>query len=317
GHPPNNHGGMGHGSLHTNCKSIKVLLVLGEGRIPLFVATLLCYCLIWVTNVTIIVTIIMDRNLHEPMYIFICNLCINGLIYTAGFYPKFLIDLLSSAHVISKAGCLLQGYVIHGFLGVDCSVLLLMAFDRYVAICRPLGYHSIMTRQRVSVFIFFAWFIPLKLIAIGSITTSTARLCGSHIPKIYCINYLVNRIACAPSIAAVAVPAFNYTFYVCHVLAIVWSYVHIIKTCTHSKENRVKFMSTCLPHLICLIIFFGSLCFDLLYVRFGSVLVSDSVKNFMAIEFIIVPPLSNPLIYGLKLTKIRNRLWQSFRLNPK
>uniref|UniRef100_A0A8C6TU44 G-protein coupled receptors family 1 profile domain-containing protein n=1 Tax=Neogobius melanostomus TaxID=47308 RepID=A0A8C6TU44_9GOBI len=289
---------MGHGSLHTNYKSIKVLLVLGrcrlsvichrhntldmmdnassitvftmsglsgigKYRIPLFVATLLCYCLICVANVTII----------------------------------FLIDLLSSAHVISKAGCLFQGYVIHGFLGADYSILLLMAFDRYVAICRPLVYHSVMTRQRVSVLIFLAWFIPLKLIAIGSITTSSERLCGSHIPKIYCINYLVNRIACAPSIAAVAVPAFTYTFYVCHVLAIVWSYVHIIKTCVHSKENRVKFMSTCLPHLI--------------------YLVSDSVKNFMAIEFLIVPPLSNPFIYGLKLTKIRNRLLQTFGLNLK
>uniref|UniRef100_A0A8C6TWB4 G-protein coupled receptors family 1 profile domain-containing protein n=1 Tax=Neogobius melanostomus TaxID=47308 RepID=A0A8C6TWB4_9GOBI len=276
-----------------------------HNRIPLFVATLLCYCLIWVANVTIIVTIIMDRNLHEPMYIFICNLCINALFVTAGFYPKFLIDLLSSAHVISKAGCLFQGYVIHGFLGADYSILLLMAFDRYVAICRPLVYHSIMTRQRVSVLSFLAWFIPLKLIAIGSITTSNERLCGSHIPKIYCINYLVNRIACAPSIAAVAVPAFNYTFFVCQLLAIVWSYVHIIKTCTHSKENRVKFMKTCLPHIICLIIFFGSL-FSI-----------GQCEEFMAIEFLIVPPLSNPLIYGLKLTKIRNRLLQTFGLNLK
>uniref|UniRef100_A0A8C6WRG2 G-protein coupled receptors family 1 profile domain-containing protein n=1 Tax=Neogobius melanostomus TaxID=47308 RepID=A0A8C6WRG2_9GOBI len=254
-----------------NASSITVFTMsglsgIGNNRIPLFVATLLCYCLICVANVTIIVTIIMDRNLHEPMYVFICNLCINALFVTAGFYPKFLIDLLSSAHVISKVGCLFQGYVIHGFLGADYSILLLM------------------------------------LIAISSITTSNERLCGSHIPKIYCINYLVNRIACALSIAAVAVPAFNYTFYVAMFLLLF--------------ENRVKFMTTCLPHIICLIIFFGSILFDLLYSRFGSDLVSDSVKNFIAIEFLVVPPLSNPFIYGLKLTKIRNRLLQMFRLKP-
>lgn len=281
-------------------------------RVSLFLVTLLCYCLIWVLNVTIIVTIIMDKNLHEPMYIFLCNLCINALFGTSGFYPKFLSDLLSSVHVISYTGCMLQGFVLHASVGADCSILLLMAFDRYVAICRPLVYHSVMTRQRIFVLIFFAWLIPLKLIAIASITTSTASLCGSHIPKIYCINYLVNRIACSPSIAAVAVPAFNYTFYVFHILMIIWSYIHIIKTCRNSKENRIKFMTTCLPHIISLTIFFGSMLFDLLYVRFGSGSVSDSVKNFMAIEFLVVPPLCNPLIYGLKLTKIRDKILKIF-----
>ncbi|XP_072300059.1 olfactory receptor 4P4-like [Eucyclogobius newberryi] len=290
-------------------------------RIPLFVATLLCYCFIWVANVIIIVTIIMDKNLHEPMYIFVCNLCINGLFGTAGFFPKFLSDLLSTAHVISYAGCMLQGFVLHAYIGADLSILLLMAFDRYVAICRPLVYHALMTRQRISVLIFFAWLLPLKLIAISSITTSTIRLCGSHIPKIYCISYLVNRLACTPSLAAGVIPAFNYTFYACHFVAIIWSYVHIIKTCVRSKENQVKFMKTrhkmCgKPHILCLMIFATSVLFDLMYIRFGSNSVSESLKNFMAIEFMVVPPILNPVIYGLKLTKIRNRLLQTFSLKP-
>ncbi|XP_033843209.1 olfactory receptor 151-like [Periophthalmus magnuspinnatus] len=283
-------------------------------RIPLFIATFLCYCLIWVANVTIIVTIIMEKNLHEPMYIFLCNLCINGLFGTTGFFPKFLIDLLSSTHVISYAGCLLQGYVLHVYIGADLSILLLMAFDRYVAICRPLVYHSVMTRQTISILIFFAWFIPLQLISLGSLTVTGVKICSTHINKIYCVPYLVNRLACTPFLAAVVVPAFNYTFYFCHFGVIFWSYIHIINTCIKSKENQVKFMKTCLPHIICLLTFVVCILFDLLYIRSGSKLVSKSVENFMAVEYLVVPPICNPLVYGLNLTKIRNHLLKTFRL---
>nr|AEA11040.1 odorant receptor [Larimichthys crocea] len=279
-------------------------------RVTLFVLTLLCYCVIWLINLAIIVTIIMDKSLHEPMYIFLCNLCINGLYETAGFYPKFLIDLLSTFHVISYAGCLLQGFVLHSSACADFSILVLMAYDRYVAICRPLVYHSVMTTQRVCVFIFFAWLIPLYLVFMSSITTARSRLCGSHIPKIYCINFLVGKLACTTSIANVIIPAFNYTFYFLHVMFIAWSYMYLIRKCLISSENRSKFMQTCLPHLICLIIVVVSLLFDLLYMRFGSQTLSQNVKNFMAMEFLLVPPIINPLIYGFKLTQIRNRIIQ-------
>ncbi|XP_040913425.1 olfactory receptor 4P4-like [Toxotes jaculatrix] len=279
-------------------------------RVTLFALTLLCYCVIWLINVTITVTIIVDKNLHEPMYIFLCNLCINGLYGTAGFYPKFLSDLLSPTHVISYAGCLVQGFVLHSSAGADFSILVLMAYDRYVAICRPLVYHSVMTKEKIGMFVFFAWLVPIYLVLMGTITTSIPRLCGSHIPKIYCINYLIGKLACSASVASIVIPAFNYTFYFLHVVFIVWSYMCLIRKCIFSSENRSKFMQTCLPHLLCLIIVVVSLLFDLLYMRFGSEKLPEGVQNFMAIEFLIIPPIINPLIYGLKLTQIRNRIIQ-------
>ncbi|XP_028289482.1 olfactory receptor 142-like [Parambassis ranga] len=288
---------------------------IGNYRVTLFALTLLCYCVIWLVNMTIIVTVIVDKNLHEPMYIFLCNLCINALYGTAGFYPKFLSDLLSHTHVISYAGCLLQGFVLHSSLTADLSLLALMAYDRYVAICRPLVYHSVMTKQKVCVFVFLAWFFPLFMLFCSTITTSMSRLCGSHIPKIYCVNWLVSRIACAASIASIAVPAFNYTFYIGHLLFIGWSYANLIRTCLTSREGRTKFMHTCLPHFICLVTFAVCVLFDLLYMRFSSSDLSESVQNFMAIEFIVIPPIMNPLMYGLKLTKVRNSITQFMLLN--
>uniref|UniRef100_A0A669ECT4 G-protein coupled receptors family 1 profile domain-containing protein n=1 Tax=Oreochromis niloticus TaxID=8128 RepID=A0A669ECT4_ORENI len=275
-------------------------------RVILFFLTLLCYCVIWLVNLTIIVTVIVDKSLHEPMYIFLCNLCFNGLYGTAAFYPKFLYDLLSTTHVISYAGCLLQGFVLHSSVCADCSLLALMAYDRYVAICRPLVYHSLMTKQRVCILIFFAWIIAFYLLFMSTITTAVLRLCGSHIPRIYCINWLINNLACSASVAKIIIPAFNYTFCVGHVLFIFWSYVHLIKTCQSSKENWNKFMQTCVPHLFCIIVVVVSFLFDMLYLRFGSKEIPQSVQNFMAMEILLIPPIMHPLMYGFKLTKIRN-----------
>ncbi|CAF88628.1 unnamed protein product, partial [Tetraodon nigroviridis] len=132
-----------------NVSRVNMLTQAGFGeitnyRFPLFVLTLLPYCVIWMVNMTIILTILLDKKFHEPMYIFLCNLCINSLYGTVGFYPKILSDILAATRVISYVGCLLQSYVLYSSIGAEISLLVLMAYDRYVAICRPLVYHSVM-----------------------------------------------------------------------------------------------------------------------------------------------------------------------------
>ncbi|XP_034041935.1 olfactory receptor 49-like [Thalassophryne amazonica] len=277
-----------------------------EEKIVLFLFSLLWYLLILLLNGSIIIATIMDKNLHEPMYIILCNFCINTLYGTVGFYPKFLLDLLSS-HVISYAGCMLQGFVIHSAIMADFSILTLMAYDRYVAICRPLQYHSFMTKQRVSVFVFFSWLIPLCCMLMNTVTLLGSQLCGSHINRIYCVNWMIASLACSPPKANIASGYFNILFYLGHVGFILWSYVYLIRTCLSSKNSRSRFMQTCLPHLICLFIFLFSLLLDLFYMRFGSKDLAQDLANLMTMEFLFIPPVVYPLIYGLKLTKIRKK----------
>lgn len=93
----------------------------------------------------------------------------------------------------------------------------------YVALWRT----TLMTKQRMCVFVFFAWLIPFFLILMGTVTTATTRLCGSHIPKIFCVNRLISRMACSASVAAIVIPAFNYTFYFAHCGFVCWSYIYI------------------------------------------------------------------------------------------
>ncbi|KAM4608708.1 olfactory receptor 6N1-like [Polymixia lowei] len=277
-------------------------------RVYIFFLALLCYCVILLVNISLILIIIFDQNLHEPMYIFLCNLCINGLYGTAGFYPKFLYDLLSSSHVISYAGCLLQVFVIYSYATTDFSILVLMAYDRYVAICRPLEYHSVMTKHRVAVLVFFSWLVPLSCEVMVIVLTSTLELCGSHIEKLYCENWSVVKLACTSTITNNIVGFIVIFFYLGHDVFIVCTYVQLVKSSLKSTEGRKKFMQTCVPHLLCLFNVSAALLFDLMYSRYGSKSVSQSLKNFMAIQFLTIPPVINPIVYGLKLTKVRNRI---------
>nr|ABC43423.1 odorant receptor [Tetraodon nigroviridis] len=279
-----------------------------EHRFILFALTFVFYCVIVQVNVTLIVIIIIDKSLHEPMFIFICNLCINALYRTAGFYPKFLMDILSDSHVISYAGCFVQSLVVTSSTCVDFSFLVLMAYDRYVAICRPLVYHSVMNTQRVSVLVFAAWFVPVVQMLVIIISTSTIRLCSSKISRVYCVTYAKRRLECSVSITTVLFPAFMITFYLCLFLLVIYSYFHIMKTCLTSKDDRIKFLQTCLPHLMSFIVMSMCLLFDILHEGFSSERIPESARNFIAIQFLLVPPLINPLIYGLKLNKVRNRI---------
>nr|XP_057938381.1 olfactory receptor 5F1-like [Doryrhamphus excisus] len=276
-------------------------------RMTIFLLTLLWYFVILLSNFTMIVVIIVDKKLHKPMYIFLCNLCINAVYGSVGFYPKFLVDLVSS-HVISYAGCMLQGYVIHSSTCCDFSILALMAFDRYVAICRPLVYNSFMNKQRVCLFVFFSWFIALFCMFMNTASLLGRKLCGSHINKVYCVNWMVSNLACSPPIAISIVTAVNIGLYFGHFLFICWSYLYLVRMCISSMEMRKKFVQTCLPHLICLIIFAVTVLLDLFYMRYGSAASSQHLQNLMSMAFLLVIPVVNPLIYGLNLTSIRNRL---------
>uniref|UniRef100_A0A8C3A9D0 Olfactory receptor n=1 Tax=Cyclopterus lumpus TaxID=8103 RepID=A0A8C3A9D0_CYCLU len=301
---------MMHNSTHVTFFFLSGLNETINYRVVLFSLTLLCYCFIVLVNVTLIVTIIFDKNMHEPMYILLCTFCMNGLCGTTGFYPKILWDLLSPVHVISYSGCLVQAFVMLSFICSDVFILSVMSYDRYVAICRPLEYHSIMSKQRVLLLICFSWLTPFCISAINIILTSRLELCSPYIERLFCMNWVIVKLACFPAETIVNnIPAYiSIIIYALHGLFIVWSYMYVIKTCVNSLENRAKFMQTCVPHLTSLFTLHVSILFDFFNMRFASKNVPQTLQNVVAIEFLVLPPIINPLIYGFKLTKIRDRI---------
>lgn len=278
----------------------------------IFTLTLLCYSVIWPINGALITVIILEEKLHEPMYIFLCNLCINSLYGTAAFYPKFLFDLLSNSHIISYSACLLQIFVIYSYAATEFSILAVMAYDRYVAICRPLEYQSIMTKHTVILLVCFSRLVPLFSLTVSTTVTTTLPLCGFPLDKIYCANWSILKLSCNSITSNNVIGFIIISFYFVHDVFIMCSYVSLLKSAFQSKEGRIKFMQTCVPHFLCLLNVSVALLFDLMYARYGLDSSSQHVKNFMAIQFLMFPPILNPVIYGLKLTQVRNTFLSLF-----
>ncbi|KAL2096381.1 hypothetical protein ACEWY4_008529 [Coilia grayii] len=281
-----------------------------------FYLTCVLYILIIAMNVTIIITVRVDKPLHEPMYIFLSNLCANGLYGTVGFYPKFLIDLLSEVAVISYLQCLTQTIVIHSSAICEMTTLTAMAFDRYVAICRPLQYHSILTSHMVLKLLSLAWFYPASVSVVTIVLTVRVPICGSFISKLFCDIPSILKQGCYPTPVNRIFGIFVLIFQVIQVLLICVSYVQIVCVCLRSRVGRKRFTQTCLPHIIALFVSILSVLFDLSCSWADTTSLPLALRNVLGMQFLILPPICNPLVYGLQLPQIRTAILKTY-LKPK
>ncbi|XP_067279169.1 olfactory receptor 2AT4-like [Pseudorasbora parva] len=274
-------------------------------RLIYFTCFLILFLLILSINTCLVIIIIMKKALHEPMYIFLCHICINGIYGATGFYPKFLSDLILDSYVISSHMCALQIFVIYSSLLCEVTILTVMSYDRYVAICKPLDYHSRLTKNTCAKLILFSWVVPNCVLITAILLSNLRPFCKYHIDKLYCDNWSVVKLSCASSfVNNVYGYIFAVLFFSCTVIIIV-SYVKLISACKASLENRRKFWQTCLPHILSLINFTFALLFDITYSRYGANDIPESLRNFLALELVIVPPLFNPVIYGLNIRAVR------------
>ncbi|XP_026861627.2 olfactory receptor 13D1-like [Electrophorus electricus] len=243
-------------------------------------------------NLTLVITVILDKSLHESMYLFICSLFVNGICGVSAFYPKILADLLRDSHIISYTFC-------------ELTCLTVMAYDRYLAICKRLEYLFIMTHQKVVKVLAFSWIFSLLQTSIGAVLTSSQTLCGSDIDKLYCSNWEVVKLSCADVTMNNVYGYFLILSQVSQITFIIVSYIYIIRAYLQSKTGKVKFMQTWLPHLITLTNFSVSLIFDVMFARYGKSQAQQALRNILGMECLVVPPLLNPIIYGMKLTQLR------------
>ncbi|XP_052323450.1 olfactory receptor 6N1-like [Oncorhynchus keta] len=274
-----------------------------------FTLSLVTYLLIITMNLTLILTIIQEKGLHEPMYIFLCSLCINGLYGTAGFYPKFLLDLQSDVQVISYGGCFTQTFVIYTSVMCEMSTLTVMSYDRYVAICRPLLYHNIVKSLTVRKLLLLSWCYPLFIALISLSLTVRLPLCGSRIDKIFCDFPSILKHACFSITINQIWSKCLVLVHVLQLLYIVFSYCQIVRTCVKSAKGRIKFTQTCVPHVLTIFIFITVTLFDHLQ-GWNNVNITLNSRNAMAVQFLVIPPVFNPLIYGLNLQRIRRAVFR-------
>ncbi|XP_034042844.1 olfactory receptor 6N2-like [Thalassophryne amazonica] len=266
------------------------------------------YILIICCNSTIVCLICVHKNLHEPMYIFIAALLMNSVLFSTGFYPKLLIDVLSEKQIISYAGCLFQGFL---FYSLGCSEFLLlaaMAYDRYVSICKPLQYHTIMTKTKVIIALVSAWLFSAFHLLIAVALIANRKLCDFNLKGIFC-NNSVQKLQCVRSaVVAVYGVVVLINLEILPVLFILFTYTKILIICSQSSADvRKKAAETCLPHLLVLISFSAMIITDVIMVRLESN-IPKIVHFIISLQAIVCHPVFNPLIYGLKMKEISKHL---------
>ncbi|XP_062275974.1 putative olfactory receptor 1F12P [Scomber scombrus] len=273
-----------------------------------YFTTVMClYIFIVGSNVFLIVVICMNRSLHEPMYLFLCSLFVNELYGSTGLFPFLLLQILSDIHTVSKPVCFLQIFCVYSYGSIEFLNLAIMAYDRYLAICFPLQYNTRMTSKRVAVFIAVIWLPPILVNFFTLPLIVPLQLCGNIINKVYCDNHSVVKLSCHDTtvnniygLLVTAVSVFG------PLILILYTYIKILKVCSAGcKESRQKAVSTCTPHLVSLLNFTFGACFEILQSRFNMSGVPNALRIFLSLYFLTCPPILNPLMYGLKLSKIR------------
>ncbi|KAG8549723.1 hypothetical protein GDO81_019856, partial [Engystomops pustulosus] len=252
-----------------------------------------------VANSTTITVICRDHRLHTPMYLFLCNLSIVDLCYTTSTVPKLVHMLLSGDYTLSFSECFLQMYF---FLHVACMedlLLFVMAYDRYVAICNPLHYHSVLSKKSCIMFMGVVWLAGCIISVIATLTTCNIHLYSNIVPQFLCEFKAFAKISCPnvvyQLVSYMIVVFFGVGPFVCSLI----SYTRVIIVILHikSSDGRRKAFSTCSSHLIVLTMYYGT---------WMSVYIMPPLQDShvfdltLSILFAVITPMLNPLIYSVR-----------------
>ncbi|XP_030633771.1 olfactory receptor 52E4-like [Chanos chanos] len=261
------------------------------------------------SNLTLMLVILFDPSLHKPMYIFLFNLAINGLIGSTAVCPKIMQYLLEDLKTMSLSSCLLEVFFINVYATCAYAILTVMAYDRYVCICKPLQYHSIMTPANVRLLLGVVYIFPLCSFAVQVCLTSRLPMCKYTMNKLFCDNLAVVNLACLKTALDNLYGLWLIiVFIILPLFLVVLSYIRILIVSTKASESaQMKALKTCGPHLITFINFSSAILFSVIYNRFNEYL-SNQINIFMSVHFILVPPLLHPLIYGMRTQEIKRSI---------
>ncbi|XP_047679607.1 olfactory receptor 4P4-like [Prionailurus viverrinus] len=269
---------------------------------------LLCYLAILMGNFIILLTITCSHLIQQPMYYFLCHLSLMDLCYTSTVVPRLLRDLGAARRNISYNNCMTQLFAAHLLAGVEIFILVSMAFDRYVAIVKPLHYTVLMNRQRCNMLIFTAWAVGFWHSIALLLMVLSLPFCGpNQIDHYVCDVKPLLKLVCRDirvvSILAIANSGMVAVFIF---LVLVSSYILILYNLrTRSSAGRRKALSTCSSHVMVVVLFFVP-CIYIYVLPAGS----ENKDKEISVFYTVIAPMLNPLIYTLRNTEMKTAMWK-------
>ncbi|XP_077596346.1 olfactory receptor 52D1-like [Stigmatopora nigra] len=281
--------------------------ILEKHKYGFFLLFLFLYIATVFLNVLLITVVHQNKVLHQPMNIFACMLSFNELYGSSALSPLTMSILMSKTYEISVNSCIAQVYCLHTYAASEYCILALMGYDRYLAICYPLHYQTIMIPSKVNKLILLVGLYPF--IVFGCYFSMTVQLsfCGKIIAKLYCVNMeLVKNTCTSADHVNIAGLLLIGLLIAPQVIMVFFSYVQIFRVCKKlSKKNQVIAFKKCAPHLASFLNFsIGSL-FDIAQHRFKMSHIAMEVRILLSICFAVAPPFANPILYGLGTYLIR------------
>ncbi|XP_075449621.1 olfactory receptor 52K2-like isoform X2 [Ascaphus truei] len=280
------------------------------------------FSLVYITsvvgNITLLSIIMIERSLHEPMYFFLCMLSAIDLVLSTSTTPKMLGILWFNSQEIYFAACLTQMFFLHSFAIMESAILLAMAFDRYLAICHPLRYTSMLTNRLISYIGLVSVSRAVALMTPLPFLLKRLPFCTANvIHHSYCEHMAVVKLICADTtfnniyglVVALFIVGLDLVF-------IVWSYILILRAVFRltSKEARLKALGTCASHICAILVFYIPVVLSSVVHRFGKN-VPLHIHILMANFYLLLPPMFNPIVYGVKTKQIRERVRKLFHLD--
>ncbi|XP_042287510.1 putative olfactory receptor 52L2 [Thunnus albacares] len=277
---------------------------------PVFLFLLLAYVFILIANVGIVFLIWTERSLHQPMYLLFCNLSVNDVMGNSLLVPRVLADIHvpSSERFIHYYECVMQAFTTHMYGTNAHTVLMIMAFDRYIAICNPLQYATIMTGKMVIKLTVSAWGVAFVLVGILLGLTIRLNRCRTLIMNPYCDNPSLFKLSCdSVFINNIYGLAFTVVLLSSSIGSIILTYSKITAACLTNKSKSLnsKALKTCSTHLCLYLLMLLSGMIPIILHRF---LQYTEYRKISALLFHIVPGILNPIIYGLQSQEIHKCL---------
>ncbi|XP_069488843.1 olfactory receptor 4E2-like [Ambystoma mexicanum] len=277
-----------------------------ELQIVMFLVFFLLYILTVVGNVLIIVTVNVASTLHSPMYFFLSNLSLIDLCYPTVTIPKMLVNIATRSETIPYEHCLSQLFFFHLFISAEVFLLSVMAFDRYVAICNPLRYTTIMNKRVCSLLVFASWLGGLVHSVVQTVLMVRLPFCGpNEVDSFFCDIPPLLNLACTDTfLTGVLIVSNSGLISLVSFILLLSSYTSILLTLRqHSSEGKQKALSTCASHLTVVTIFYGPCIF--IYTRPSSTLSMDKI---VSVFYAVITPLLNPIIYTLRNVEVKTSM---------